>query len=88
MTARELTITKAVLEFLHEQDYAQKTPIEIHAAVNASPGIADPKPSVEELDTVLRNANTEGWISGVPGRFKKTMRWSITQAGEGARLEM
>lgn len=88
MTARELTITKAVLNYLHELDYAQASSVQIQLAVNTSPLVAVPKPSVAELDCVLRHCDVERWIAGVPGRFNKQMRWNITEAGEAARVAL
>lgn len=88
MTARELNITKAALDYLHEQEYVPVTEIQIHAALIASPLVELPKPSAGELTSVLRNADAEKWIAGVPGRFKKQMRWIITETGEGARISL
>ena len=88
MTTRELNITKAVLDHLHEQEYVPVTEIQIHAAVVASPLVEQPRASVAELASVLRSCETEKWIAGTPGRFKKQMRWIITDVGEGARISL
>ena len=45
MTARELQITKAVLDHLHNLEGAQATELDIHAAINLDPQIIAPKPS-------------------------------------------
>lgn len=89
MTTRELQITKAVLDYLHSLDGGQATELQIHAAVNQEPPGATPPASAHELAAALRQADAEGWLNGVPTRFnRRLMKWNITDAGEGARLEM
>jgi len=88
MTKREINLTRAVLAHLHEQDYEPVSEIQIHAALIVSPLVEHPKPSVAELTAVLRHADAEKWVVGVPGRFQKQMRWSLTDTGEAARLAL
>ena len=88
MTKREINHTQAVLAHLHEQDYEPVSEIQIHAALFASPLVPHPKPSVAELAAVLRHADAEKWVAGFPGRFQNQMRWTLTDAGEAARLAL
>jgi hypothetical protein len=85
MTAREIKITKAVLDYLHAADRGQRTQLQIHAG--AFDNFEPPKPSVSELKSVLENCDQEEWIRGTPDRFKK-MLWQITTLGEGVRPEL
>ena len=85
MTTRELQITRAVLDYLHEADRGQRTQLQIHA--QAFVQFPDHKPSVEEVKSVLENCDLEEWIRGTPDRFKK-MLWQITTLGEGIRPEL
>lgn len=84
MTARELTIVAAVLEYLHVLDRGQATESQIHAEC----GHLSPPPSVAELRHAVEYCDTQGWVTGVPSRFAGKMKWNITDAGEGARLEL
>lgn len=90
MTTRELTITKAVLDFLHSLEGGQATEIEIHAAINQAPQIrSGPLPSAAELEAVIRNLDADKFITGVAARFnRRVMKWNINDAGEAARLEL
>jgi hypothetical protein len=87
MTARELEITRAVLEYLHTLDHGQDTEIGIHMAVNRAWPAASPKPSAAELAACLADLDARRFITGVAGRFGM-MKWNLSDAGEAARLEM
>lgn len=89
MTLRELTITKAVLEYLHSLEGGQSTEIQIHAAINNDPKFSAPKPSAAELGNVIANLDALKFITGVPQRFNaRIMKWNINDSGEAARLQM
>ena len=83
MTAREIQITKAVLAYLHSLDFGQATELQIHSKAFGET-FGEPKPSVAELECVLRYCDREKWIAGVPSRLFGKMKWNITDAGESA----
>lgn len=87
MTKRETKIIKAVLDHLHDLDHGQATEVQIHANAFGE-AFGTPRPSVQELSAVLNICNTEKWVNGVASRFGGKMKWNITDAGEGARLEL
>jgi hypothetical protein len=87
MTQREQKILKAVLAFLHALDRAQATDLVI--AANAfGEAFGTPKPSVGELAAVLAMCDAQGFVTGVAARFGGKMKWSISDAGEAALLEL
>jgi len=84
MTRRETTIAKAILDFLHDLDYGQAQEIVIHAGACEKFLALIP---LSEFESVFQLCAREGWLDAVPRRFKGTL-WSISAAGEKARLEM
>lgn len=88
MTTRELTITKAILDYLHSLDAGQATEIQIHEGVCKAWPPGPPKPSAGEVEAAITNCDAEKWIAGVPARFTRKMKWNITDDGEGARMGM
>jgi hypothetical protein len=87
MTARELKIDKAVLDYLHSIDRGQDTEIGIHFRVIERWPVNDPRPSAAELAESLIRLDAGKFITGVTSRFGK-QKWNISDAGEAARLEM
>ena len=87
MTAREIKIAKAVLDYLHDLDSGQATELLIHTRAFGE-GFGDPQPSVAELGVTLRMLDATKLITGVPARFNGKMKWNINDAGEAARLDM
>jgi hypothetical protein len=82
MTARETQIAKRILDFLHEQDSHQVHRITLHAEIGGLPTC-----SSAELDEVLARLDTERYVIGIKTKFKGTL-WSISEAGEAARMAM
>lgn len=87
MTTRELTIIKAILDYLQSLDCGQATEMQIHALAFGE-NFGTPKPSAREVEAALAVCDARKWISGVPARFTGKMKWNISDAGNGARLEM
>ena len=85
MTTRELTITKAVLDYLHSLDGGQADELIIHRDVARA---TNPPPSAGELRAVLAHCDARHWIIGVPAKFTRAMKWNINDAGEAVRLEL
>jgi hypothetical protein len=85
MTTRELTIIKAVLDYLHSLDGGQADEFLIHRDIYQA---TDPVPSAAELKAVLAQCDAMRWITGVPAKFTRKMKWNLNDAGEAARLEM
>lgn len=88
MTTREVEISRALLQALHEQDRAQLSETQLHCGVNvclsARGRIAA---TLGEFNAALQIADKSGWVTGVAGRFMGR-KWNINDAGEAALLEM
>ena len=82
MTARETSIAKKVLDYLHNEDGRQVHVVTIHAEIG---GLA--VCGAAELDDVLKQLDTHRLVIGLKTKFKGVL-WNITDAGEAARLEM
>jgi hypothetical protein len=87
MTTRELEISKAVLKYLHSLEFGQATALQIHAKAFGEI-FGEPKPSATELDAVLNLCDEEKWITGMPSRFTRQIKWNINDRGEAALLEL
>ncbi|HXI73466.1 MAG TPA: hypothetical protein VNN22_24245 [Verrucomicrobiae bacterium] len=87
LTQREISLCKAALDYLHSLDGGQAIELEIHAAILRDPAV-HPKPSATEVETVIKICDVKKWTIGVPSKFAGKMKWSISDAGEAARLEM
>ena len=85
MTTREIAITKAVLEYLHSLDGGQADELLIHREVYQA---TNPPPSAAELKSVIAQSDAMRWITGVPSKLTRKMKWNINDAGEAARLDM
>lgn len=85
MTTRELTIIKAVLEYLHSLDGGQADELLIHREVYRA---TNPPPSAAEMKSVLSQCDQMRWITGVPAKLTRKMKWNINDAGEAALLDM
>ena len=83
MTAREIQLTKALLDVLHNLDGQQAGEIALHAEVNLTQPC-----SATEFAAVLKLADAKKWITGVPARFTGKMKYNLNDAGEAARLEL
>jgi hypothetical protein len=82
MTKREIQITQALLDVLHETDGAQLGEITLHREVTLIVEC-----SATEFAAVLKQCDTRKWLTAVPARTTGTMKYNINDAGEAARLE-
>lgn len=82
MTTHEIDIAKRSLNFLHELDGGQAHALTIHSAIG---GLA--AGTASEFDATLAELDRRKFIIGIKTKFKGVM-WSISDAGEAARLEM
>ena len=87
LTQREVVLSKAGLDYLHSLESGQAIELEIHAAILRDPAV-HPKPSASEVEAVIQIWNNRRWAIGVPAKFANRMKWSISDAGEAARLEL
>jgi len=83
MTARELKIARKVLDYLHGLDGGQADELVIHAEIG---GLV--VASVNELTEVLSQLNEQRLIRGIMPKLYKRLKWSITDLGESARLDL
>lgn len=82
MTAREIQISKKILNVLHALDGGQAHPVVIHAELGGLSVC-----STAELDEVFEELDRRKYIIGVKTEFKGTL-WSISDLGESARRKM
>lgn len=82
MTARETYIAKKILTALHELDGGQIHALTLHADIGGLPTCTS-----AEFDQTLRLLDAARAVHGVKTQFKGVL-WSISSAGEAARLEM
>ena len=87
LTQRELILSKAGLDYLHGLDGGQAIELEIHAAILRDPTV-HPKPSASEVEAVLRIWSNRKWVIGVPSKYANKMKWSLSDGGQAARLEL
>lgn len=84
MTARERFIARKILDVLHAEDGGQLTASQIHSNLGGLVAC-----SAAELDGTMMLLDAEKFINGVPTRFNpKCLKFNITDAGEGARLQL
>ncbi|MHB1309324.1 MAG: hypothetical protein ACYDC1_25065 [Limisphaerales bacterium] len=81
MNERNQLLTRFLLEFLGRLDGGQAVEPVIHAQLNLKMGA--PRPTMAEVDGVLRDCEARRWIVGVRGPLGDP-RWSLTPAGEAA----
>ena len=82
MTAREIKISRRILNYLHELDGGQAHALTIHGEIGGI-GAA----TSAEFDAVLAELDRSKYVLGVKSKFKGVL-WSISDLGESARLEM
>jgi hypothetical protein len=82
MTAHETKIAKRILDALHAEDGAQAHALTIHGKIGGL-GCC----TASEFDTVLAELDQRRLVIGIQTKFKGRM-WSISDAGQAARLEM
>lgn len=89
MNEREATIAKAILGFLDRLDGGQAIETIIHASVQTDlRNHGEPAPSLREMQAALLICDQRGWITGVAARVTKQMKWSLSDEGKAALLEM
>ena len=87
MTAREIKITLALLNYLHGLDGGQASELQIHA--HAFAAFDGPKPGAAELSAALANADTRRWVTKVVNKLnERLVKYNITDAGESVRLDL
>lgn len=82
MTARETRIGKRILDALHALDGGQAHTLSVHADAGGMNLC-----STAEFDAVLAELDRQQLVLFVDSKFKGRL-WSITDAGEAARLQM
>jgi hypothetical protein len=89
MTQRSQIIQKSILSFLNRLDGGQAVEAVVHAAVLSEMSRSgEVAPSIAEMDAAFRRLDDCRWILGVHSRVFGLMKWSITDAGVAALLEM
>lgn len=87
LTQREIILSKAGLDYLHGLDGGQAIELEIHAAILREPAV-HPKPSATEVEAIIKIWSERKWTIGVPSKHANKMKWSLSDAGQAARLEL
>lgn len=84
MNARDRQIIKAALDALHERE-GQISDVPLHAEIKLR---VSPPPMLGEYETAMNLADAMRLVIGVPAKFGKGRRWTITAEGSAARIEM
>jgi hypothetical protein len=84
MTRREQQLIGAALDALHESE-SQLGDVPLHAELKLR---VNPPPLLSEFETAMAMADAMRLVIGVKARFGPGKRWSITDQGEAARVEM
>ena len=82
MTTTEIKIARRILDVLHELDGGQAHALTLHGAIGGL-GMCP----ASAFDATLAELDRRRLIIGVRTKFKGVL-WSISDAGEAARLEM
>ena len=82
MTARETHLVKRILDALHDLDGGQAHALTLHADIGGLNAC-----TTAEFDGALALLDRQKYALGLKTKFKGVM-WSITDAGEAARLQM
>lgn len=85
MTKRQRQIVTNILEVLNMMDGAQVNETILHAEVNLR---ITPNASLAEFSDALQICDTSGWVTGVLPKFGGSKLWNLSDAGQGARLEL
>jgi len=89
MTNREQHIVKAILDAGHDVEGAQFIESVLHAAANLRlMAGAHETATLEEFNAALTLTGQRGWMTRITSPVTGKNRWSISSAGEAARLEM
>lgn len=83
MTERELKVTKAILEVLHEEDGRQVSEISLHGGVTALCTVG-----VTEFNAAIALCDKHRWITVYQPRLTTVRKINITDAGEARLLEI
>ncbi|HEV2691403.1 MAG TPA: hypothetical protein VG347_00755 [Verrucomicrobiae bacterium] len=87
LTQREADLARSALDFLHSLEGAQVSELQVHAAILRDVAVI-PKPSASEVESIVKSMDARQWIVGTPGFASGKMKWSISDAGEAARLRL
>lgn len=89
MTDREQTICRCLLTAAHDADGRQFSEPQLHNATNALLVQAVQLPAVlNEFNAALGICDLRGWMIGITSLTSGKRRWSISDRGEAARLEL
>lgn len=88
MSEREQLIIKAILQCL-DRISGQAVETIIHASAStALRNIGEPAPSLREFQASLLICDTRGWVTGVQGKITRQMKWSLSDEGKAALMEL
>lgn len=82
MTQREIKISKAILNALHDRDGKAIQEDELFGAVHTATEC-----SLREFKAILAICDARDWLTGVAGKFSGKL-WDINAEGEIARLQL
>ncbi len=82
MTAKEQAIAKRILNRLHELDGGQEHGMTIHGEIGGMAAC-----TVADFDAALAELDRAKFVIGIRTKFKGVL-WTISDAGEAARLQM
>jgi hypothetical protein len=89
MSDRDQQIIKAILSFLDKLDGGQAVEVMIHASAQTDlRNRGEAAPSLREFEASLLICDQRGWATGLRSRVTRQMKWSLSDEGKAALLEM
>ena len=84
MSAREIKISKAILDVLHGREELASRML-VHAEAEL---LLEEKIPAAEFNDVFEAVDRKGWLIGVTNKLTGLKKWKINTAGAAARLEL
>lgn len=86
MTEREQQLARALLRALKGTGGGQLNDSLLHTSISIA--CLPPKPSLAEYNSIRDHCDAQGWIIGVASQTTGAMRWSISDKGLAALIEL
>jgi len=85
MTTRKLRLVRIILDVLENLDGGQLSEVVLNAEANLH---ITPTATLAEFEDALSHCDQCGWVIGITSRVNGGRKWSLSDAGTAARLEI
>jgi hypothetical protein len=85
LNKRKREIVRAILKTL---DALEGVPAYEDMIVDAVAVVLPVKPTQAEFDEALKHCDSKRWIAGLPSHITEKLKWTITDKGQAAMLEL